>query len=60
MLSLARNEPFEFGMPLDLRLVGGGMLGEQSLRDWEGKRDEILRGFGELKEFLEKGIEVKA
>ncbi|KAE8444878.1 hypothetical protein EG329_014126 [Mollisiaceae sp. DMI_Dod_QoI] len=60
MLTLARSEPIEFGMPLDLRLAAGGTLGEQSLKDFEGKKGEILKGFGELKEFLEKAPEAKA
>ncbi|CZR57316.1 related to flavoprotein [Phialocephala subalpina] len=60
MLSLAKNEPFEFGMPLDLRLAATGKLGDDTLKAWEEKKKEILKGFGELKQFLEKGGEVKA
>lgn len=59
-LSLAKNEPIEYGMPLDLRQAAGGVLGEQTLKDWDAKKEEILKGFGELKGFLEKGTEVKA
>lgn len=58
-LSLARNEPIEYGMPLDIRQAAGGVLGEQSLKEWEAKKVEILKGFGELKEFLKKVPEVK-
>ncbi|KAF8852300.1 flavoprotein [Acephala macrosclerotiorum] len=60
MLSLARNEPFEFGMPFDLRLAATGKLGEDTLKAWEEKKGEILKGFGELKDFLGKEPEVKA
>lgn len=59
-LSLAKNEPIEYGMPLDLRQAAGGVLGEQTLKEWEAKEEEILKGFGELKEVLEKGPEIKA
>jgi hypothetical protein len=59
-LSLAKNEPIEYGMPLDLRQAGGGVLGEQSLKEWEAKKEEISKGFSELKEFLKKGPKVKA
>jgi len=52
-LTLAKNGPIEYGLPLDLRLASVGTLGEQSLEDFQAKKDEILKGFGELKECLE-------
>jgi hypothetical protein len=51
-LSFAKNEPFEYGLTLDMRLVGAGKLGDQSLKDWQEKRGYIGRGSGELKEYL--------
>jgi NAD(P)H-dependent FMN reductase len=51
-LSFAKNEPFEFGLPLDMRLAGAGKLGDQSLKDWQEKKSDIARGFEELKEYL--------
>jgi NAD(P)H-dependent FMN reductase len=57
MLEFAKNEPFEYGMPLDMRLASTGTLGEQSLKEWVDKKPEIIKGFGELKEYLVKGPE---
>jgi len=51
-LSFAKNEPFEFGLPLDMRLAGAGKLGDQTLRDWQKNKADIGRGFEELKEYL--------
>jgi NAD(P)H-dependent FMN reductase len=51
-LSFAKNEPFEFGLPLDMHLAGVGKLGDQSLKDWQEKKSDIARGFEELKEYL--------
>ncbi|KAH8806333.1 flavoprotein-like protein [Hyaloscypha sp. PMI_1271] len=57
MLSFAKNEPFEYGLPLDMRLASTGTLGEQSLKEWVDKKPEIIKGFGELKEYLVKDSE---
>jgi NAD(P)H-dependent FMN reductase len=57
MLPFAKNEPFEYGMPLDMRQAATGILGEQSLKEWAVKKPEIIQGFGELKEFLVKAPE---
>lgn len=54
MLSFAKNEPFEYGMPLDMRLASTGKLGEQTLKEWVDKKPEIVKGFEELKAFLVK------
>lgn len=52
-LPFAKNEPFQFGLPHDLLIAGAGILGEQSLKEWEAERkSDIVRGFGELKEYL--------
>jgi NAD(P)H-dependent FMN reductase len=56
-LSFAKNEPFEYGLPLDMRLASTGALGEQSLKEWVDKKPEIIKGFGELKEYLVKASE---
>lgn len=52
-LTFAKNEPLMMGMSVDaLAAAGRGSLGETSLREWGKKKDEILKGFGELKEFF--------
>ena len=60
MLSFAKNEPFEYGLPLDMRLASTGTLGEQSLKEWVDKKSEIIKGFGELKDYLVKDSESTA
>jgi NAD(P)H-dependent FMN reductase len=57
MLEFAKNEPFEYGMPLDMRLAATGTLGEQSLKEWVDKKPQIIKGFEELKEYLVKAPE---
>lgn len=56
MLPFAKNEPFEYGVPLDLRLAWEGRLGEQSVKEWGEKKSEIAKGFGELMEYLATDI----
>jgi NAD(P)H-dependent FMN reductase len=56
-LPFAKNEPFEYGLPLDMRLASIGTLGEQSLKEWVDKKPEIVQGFTELKEYLTKAPE---
>lgn len=51
-LEFAKNEPFEYGLPLDMRLASTGTLGEQSLKEWVDKKPEIVKGFVELKDHL--------
>lgn len=58
MLSFAKNEPFEYGLPLDMRLASTGKLGEQSLKEWVDKKSDIVKGFEELKAYLVKASEL--
>ncbi|KAL2075614.1 hypothetical protein VTL71DRAFT_557 [Oculimacula yallundae] len=58
MLAFAKNEPFTAGMPWDMIQATQGKLGEESAREWDQTKEEILRGFGELKEFLAKPAEI--
>ena len=60
LLFFAKNEPFEYGMPLDMRLASTGKLGEQSVKEWSEKTEEIVKGFEELKDFLVKEPESTA
>ncbi|KAH8672509.1 NADPH-dependent FMN reductase [Tricladium varicosporioides] len=53
-LHFSPKEPNAMGLSRDLQLTWEGKLGENSLADWEGKKGEIVKGFGELKEFLDK------
>jgi NAD(P)H-dependent FMN reductase len=57
MLPFAKNEPFEYGLPLDMRLASTGKLGEQSLKEWVDKKSDIVKGFEELKAYLVKDPE---
>jgi hypothetical protein len=57
MLFYAKNEPFEYGLPLDMRLASTGKLGEQSVKEWGEKKAEIAKGFEELKAYLTKSPE---
>ncbi|KAH6680553.1 flavoprotein-like protein [Halenospora varia] len=50
------KEPNAMGLSKDLQLTWEGKLGENSLADWDGKKGEIVKGFGELKEFLSKEV----
>jgi len=52
LLTYAKNEPFEYGLPLDMRLASTGKLGEQSLKEWGEKKAEIAKGFEEVKVYL--------
>ena len=52
MLSFAKNEPITAGMPWDMIQASQGKLGEDSVKDWAQKKDDVVKGFGELKEFL--------
>ncbi len=54
MLSFAKNEPITAGMPWDMIQASQGRLGEDSLKEWVQKKEEIVKGFGELKTFLTK------
>jgi len=57
MLAFAKNEPFEYGLPLDMRQASMGKLGEDSLKEWSEKKAEIVKGFEELKAYLVKAPE---
>ncbi len=56
MLPFAKNELLEYGMPLHLRLAWEGKLGDQSLKEWQEKKGEVLKGFNELMEYLANEI----
>jgi hypothetical protein len=57
MLMYAKNEPFEYGLPLDMRLASTGKLGEQTLKEWDEKKAEIEKGFEEMKAYLSRAPE---
>ncbi|PMD39144.1 flavo protein [Hyaloscypha variabilis F] len=56
-LAFAKNEPFEYGLPLDMRLASTGQLGEQTLKEWNDDKSDIVKGFEELKEYLVNTLE---
>ncbi|KAH7342751.1 NADPH-dependent FMN reductase [Rhexocercosporidium sp. MPI-PUGE-AT-0058] len=58
MLSFAKNEPITAGMPWDMIQASQGKLGEDTAKDWAQKKEEIVKGFGELKEFLVRPLQV--
>ncbi|KAH9216897.1 flavoprotein-like protein [Leptodontidium sp. 2 PMI_412] len=58
MLSFAKNEPITAGMPWDMIQASQGKLGEDSVRDWVQKKEDIEKGFGELKDFLARPVEI--
>ena len=51
-LAFAKNAPFEYGMPLDMRLASTGQLGEETLKEWNADKSDVIKGFEELKEYL--------
>ena len=57
MLAFAKNEPVTGGMPWDMIQASQGKLGDDSAKKWAEKKDDILKGFGELKEFLMRPAE---
>ncbi|KAG4436161.1 hypothetical protein IFR05_008365 [Cadophora sp. M221] len=57
MLFFAKNEPVTAGMPWDMIQASKGKLGEDTVRDWAQKKEEIIKGFGELRDFLVRTAE---
>jgi len=53
-LFFARVEPVVMGMSADLMSAAQGKVGEASLAAWGEKKDEILKGFEEVKTLLIK------
>jgi NAD(P)H-dependent FMN reductase len=56
-LAFAKNEPFEYGLPLDMRPASTGQLSEQTLKEWNDDKSDIVKGFEELKEYLVNTLE---
>ncbi|KAK0125400.1 hypothetical protein ONS95_000584 [Cadophora gregata] len=52
MLAFAKNEPITGGMAWDMVQASQGKLGQDSVKEWAEKKDEVIKGFAELKEFL--------
>ncbi|PVH89672.1 flavo protein [Cadophora sp. DSE1049] len=57
MLAFAKNEPITSGMPWDMVQASQGKLGDESVKEWAEKKNDIIKGFGELKEFLTRPAE---
>jgi multimeric flavodoxin WrbA len=51
-LSFARTEPLFMGMSADLVSAAQGKIGDASLAQWAGMKEEILKGFEEVKALL--------
>lgn len=60
MLEFAKNEPFTAGMPWDMVQANESKLGEDTVKNWAKNKKEILKGFGELKEILERSGDTTA
>jgi NAD(P)H-dependent FMN reductase len=51
-LVFSTEEKNEMGVSKDVKLTWEGKLGDYSLKKWQNQREEITKGFGELKGFL--------